>query len=452
MNAKSVDTSGYALIEHVKTRIAHSLAEANLPHNTPLVIAYSGGVDSSVLFHAAVHFRDLTGSAVHAVHVHHGLSANADAWARHCELQCRLNDVHFHLSHVNVVKESRSSLEAQARKARYKALLQVCREQEGVLLLGQHAEDQLETVLLQLKRGAGPQGLAGMGEATFRDDTLVIRPMLSLEKQDIVQFALDEDLRWVEDESNAQNSFDRNFLRNDIIPQLIARWPKLAKTVSRSAELCAEQSALLNDTAQQQLQLCLIADDQLNGDALSSLTPSWQANVLRAWFAKHGELPPSKAQTGELLKMLTAKVDATPEVCFKWGKVARFQRDFYWVPTPVAQPQKSIIISDGKKVDLPWLDITLTVTVKPHVQHHPEIRLETNKRSLKVKPETANVSKSIKDWFKVWRVPLWERDKVPVLLVDETPVALILHKKLVWFEPMAKNISVSIHTMNGETI
>ena len=467
-NAHGHTINAQHVATHIAKRVTQTLTEFNLPSDTPLVVAYSGGVDSSVLFHAAVSLRDQEGGELHAVHVHHGLSDNADAWARHCELQCRLSDVNFHLANVKVAQESRTSLEAQARKARYEALLRVCKDVNGVLLLGQHAEDQLETVLLQLKRGAGPQGLAAMGEATYRDGVLILRPMLSLEKQDIVQYAKQESIAWVEDESNAQNSFDRNFLRNDIIPQLIARWPKLAKTVGRSAELCAQQSELLNDTAQQHLRRCLVSHNQLNGDALASLSAPWQANVLRAWFANHAELPPSKAQVDEVLKMLSAKPDATPEVLFKWGKVARFQHDFYWVEKQLALPEKYLIIENGKPVQLPWLGITLVVDVEnssdtarnapttnsvtptpadmpvPTSATTPSIRLETNKRALKVKPEAASVTKSLKDWFKVWRVPLWERDGVPVIYVNDKPVALILNKTVEWLQPRKAGIHIKV--------
>ena len=457
VNAQHVATH---IAKHVAKRITQTLTEFNLAIDTPLVVAFSGGVDSSVLFHAAVSLRDQKGGELHAVHVHHGLSDNADAWARHCELQCRLSDVNFHLATVEVAQENRTSLEAQARKARYEALLRVCKDVNGVLLLGQHAEDQLETVLLQLKRGAGPQGLAAMGEATYRDGVLVLRPMLSLEKQSIVQYAKQESIAWVEDESNAQNSFDRNFLRNDIIPQLVARWPKLAKTVSRSAELCAQQSVLLNDTAQQHLQRCMVSENQLNGDALASLSVPWQANVLRAWFTNHAELPPSKAQVDEVLKMLSSKPDATPEVLFKWGKVARFQHDLYWVKKQLTLPEKYLTIENGKPVQLPWLGITLVVDVKDTYgldidasftdnvtassTATPCIRLETNKRALKVKPEAASVTKTLKDWFKVWRVPLWERDGVPVIYVNDKPVALILNKTVEWLEPRQAGISIKL--------
>lgn len=441
--------------DHIVQRLAHSLSDANFSRKTPLVVAYSGGVDSTVLLHAVSIFQEHYHCPVHAVHVHHGLSANADAWARHCELQCRLYDVDFHLFKVQVDQSARKSVEAEARKERYKALLEVTQQVDGVLLFGQHAEDQLETVLLQLKRGAGPQGLSGMGEFQFRQGTLVLRPMLALQKKEVIAFAQQEALQWVEDESNAQNSFDRNFLRNEIIPELLSRWPQLTKTVGRSANLCAEQTQLVNETAHTHLKVCMRSLHQLSGSVLDKLSSAWQAMVIRAWFTQNGELVPSKSQTDEILSMLNAKHDATPEIRFKWGKVARFNGDFYWVKKPTCSPVSSMVIPHGEMVELPWLDggIRVSFDSGANIENSKSseciegvksrvISLKTNVRNLKVKPENSQVSKTLKDWFKVWRVPLWEREKVPVILLNGEPAAIVLNDNPVYFSPRVTGLHV----------
>ena len=428
-------------IEHIVNRIATSLTDVELPLQTPLVVAYSGGVDSTVLLQAVIAYREQFDSPIHAVHVHHGLSDNAEQWAKHCELQCRLEDVAFHLYRVDVDTGSRKSLEAEARKVRYNALLEVCDQIGGVLLLGQHAEDQLETVLLQLKRGAGPQGLAGMGEVQYRGDTLIMRPMLALEKAEIVAYAEEEMLQWVEDESNQQNSFDRNFLRNEIIPHLLARWPKLTKTVGRSAELCAEQSALVSDSAQRHFEECKHSDFRLDGQKLADLSLPWQAMVIRAWFRAQRQLSPSKAQTDQVLAMLKAKHDATPEVNFKWGRVIRFDHDLYWVVNATHEVPQNLELAFGQDTYLPWLQGQVKVMKSAH-KNDDTVLLRTNTRNLRVKPENASVSKLLKEWFKVWRVPRWERDGVPVIFINEQPVALIVLGRCEYLQPMSQGIEV----------
>lgn len=429
-------------ISYIVSRIAKSLTDAELPLQTPLVVAYSGGVDSSVLLQAVIEYREQYNGPIHAVHVHHGLSENADSWARHCELQCRLEDVEFHLHRVEVDTSARKSIEAEARKVRYNALLAVCKRIGGVLLLGQHAEDQLETVLLQLKRGAGPQGLAGMGEVQYRGNTLIMRPMLSLDKAEIVTFADNEMLQWVDDESNQQNSFDRNFLRNEIIPHLLDRWPQLTKTVGRSAALCAEQSELVNDSAQRYFEDCKRTNLRLDGQKLTSLSRPWQAMVIRAWFKAQGQLSPSKAQAEQVLLMLEAKHDATPEVNFKWGKVIRFDGDLYWVVNAVHDAEPSGVLHVDADNALPWLNGNLHVSLLEK-EEGDTVTFQTNARNLRIKPVNASVSKLLKEWFKVWRVPRWERNSVPVIFLNEQAVALIISGQCIYLQPKSPRIKLS---------
>lgn len=431
-----------SLSDYIVSRIAKGLTDAELPLQTPLVVAYSGGVDSSVLLQAVIEYREQYNGPIHAVHVHHGLSENADSWARHCELQCRLEDVEFHLHRVVVDTSARKSIEAEARKVRYNALLAVCKRIGGVLLLGQHAEDQLETVLLQLKRGAGPQGLAGMGEVQYRGNTLIMRPMLSLDKAEIVTFADNEMLQWVDDESNQQNSFDRNFLRNEIIPHLLDRWPQLTKTVGRSAALCAEQSELVNDSAQRYFEDCKRTNLRLDGQKLTSLSRPWQAMVIRAWFKAQGQLSPSKAQAEQVLLMLEAKHDATPEVNFKWGKVIRFDGDLYWVVNAVHDAEPSGVLHVDADNALPWLNGNLHVSLLEK-EEGDTVTFQTNARNLRIKPVNASVSKLLKEWFKVWRVPRWERNGVPVIFLNEQAVALIINGQCIYLQPKSPRIELA---------
>ena len=431
-----------SLSVYIVSRIAKGPTDAELPLQTPLVVAYSGGVDSSVLLQAVIEYREQYNGPIHAVHVHHGLSENADSWARHCELQCRLEDVEFHLHRVEVDTSARKSIEAEARKVRYNALLAVCKRIGGVLLLGQHAEDQLETVLLQLKRGAGPQGLAGMGEVQYRGNTLIMRPMLSLDKAEIVTFADNEMLQWVDDESNQQNSFDRNFLRNEIIPHLLDRWPQLTKTVGRSAALCAEQSELVNDSAQRYFEDCKRTNLRLDGQKLTSLSRPWQAMVIRAWFKAQGQLSPSKAQAEQVLLMLEAKHDATPEVNFKWGKVIRFDGDLYWVVNAVHDAEPSGVLHVDADNALPWLNGNLHVSLLEK-EEGDTVTFQTNARNLRIKPVNASVSKLLKEWFKVWRVPRWERNGVPVIFLNEQAVALIISGQCIYLQPKSPRIKLS---------
>lgn len=203
-----------------------------------ILVAFSGGLDSTVLLHQLVQWRtENPGVALRAIHVHHGLSANADAWVTHCENVCQQWQVPLVVERVQLAQEG-LGIEAQARQARYQAFARTLLPGE-VLVTAQHLDDQCETFLLALKRGSGPAGLSAMAEVSEFAGTRLIRPLLARTRGELVQWARQYDLRWIEDESNQDDSYDRNFLRLRVVPLLQQRWPHFAEATARSAALCA---------------------------------------------------------------------------------------------------------------------------------------------------------------------------------------------------------------------
>ena len=209
-------------------------------HKQPrhVYVAYSGGVDSHVLLHFCASIK-LLKDKITAVYVHHGLQAEAESWAKHCEKTAEGLGVDFLVLRVNAYAKSGESPEEAARNARYAALKSLM-DADDMLLLAQHREDQLETVLLQLFRGSGLRGLSGMPERMAFGQGVMLRPLLNIPKQAINDYAQAHQLSWVEDPSNQSNDYDRNFLRNAVVPLLKQRWPAIDKTVSRSAKHCAD--------------------------------------------------------------------------------------------------------------------------------------------------------------------------------------------------------------------
>ncbi|HAT1558050.1 TPA: tRNA lysidine(34) synthetase TilS, partial [Aeromonas hydrophila] len=214
-----------------------------------LLVAFSGGLDSTVLLVLAAQFAREQGLVLRALHVHHGLSPHADEWVAHCETVCQQLAVPLLVERVQLQRDSGDSLEAQAREARYLCLAAQLGEGEW-LLTAHHQDDQLETLLLALKRGAGLRGLAGMVPSQPFAGGLLLRPLLEVSRAELADAAASLPYGWVEDESNQDVSYDRNFLRQRLIPQLKARWPAMAQTAARSMALCAEQEALLEELAE----------------------------------------------------------------------------------------------------------------------------------------------------------------------------------------------------------
>ncbi|MFZ5505810.1 MAG: tRNA lysidine(34) synthetase TilS, partial [Pseudomonadota bacterium] len=215
-------------------RIAANTA-AHLADGAQLLIGFSGGLDSTVLLHALAAARDAHRWRLACAHVHHGLSPNADAWADHCAAQAAALGIPFSLHRVQVDTASPDGLECAARDARYRALnAQAQTLGADALLTAHHADDQAETLLHNMVRGAGLLGLAGM--PVWRPATPArpaqLRPLLGLARSALEACAIEHGLVWMDDESNADTRYARNYLRREVMPRLSARWPRAAETMS----------------------------------------------------------------------------------------------------------------------------------------------------------------------------------------------------------------------------
>ncbi|WCM18363.1 tRNA lysidine(34) synthetase TilS [Paraburkholderia bryophila] len=271
-----------------------------------VAVAFSGGVDSSVLLDAAV--RVAGASRCIALHVHHGLSAHADAWLAHCEAFARERGVEFDARRVEVSRDAGAGVEAAARDARYRALDAMCAA-HGVhtLWLAQHADDQAETVLLQLLRGSGLAGLAAMapeyapaGAAAVR-----VRPLLHLLRAQLEQYANARALRWIDDESNADTRYARNALRHEVTPALAVHFPGFRDALARTAAHAASAQRLLDDLARVDMNtVSRDAGEALSHDALLALDDDRALNLLRYWMRTLGFVAASTARLGDALRQL----------------------------------------------------------------------------------------------------------------------------------------------------
>ncbi|OZI14230.1 tRNA lysidine(34) synthetase TilS [Sodalis-like symbiont of Philaenus spumarius] len=312
-----------ALRRHVAARVA--------PYRA-LLLAFSGGLDSTVLLDALAALCDGDGApTLRAVHVHHALSRHADEWVAHCAQECRRRDVAFTTVHV-VVDATSEGIEAVARGARYGALAAALTQDE-VLLTAQHQDDQAETLLLALKRGSGPAGLAAMAaDAPYLGHRLV-RPLLDFSRGKLEAYAQACGLHWIEDDSNTDLRFDRNFLRLRILPPLRQRWPQFANAVTRSAQLCAEQEQLLDELLAETLADVIAPDGSLRLTALTTMSESKRAALLRRWLASLGVRMPARAQLVHLWQEVAlSRRDAVAQLKLDGRLVRRFRDRLYVVP------------------------------------------------------------------------------------------------------------------------
>ena len=271
-----------------------------------MTVALSGGVDSVVLLHLLHSLQKKHRFSLNAIHVHHGLSKNADKWVKFCEKLCRDLSVPLDVNYVKLPQKKSLGIEAEARQLRYEKLLQ---SQTDLVVLAHHEDDQAETFLLQLIRGAGVKGLSSM--AHFDGTRRLWRPLLNTSRIDIEKYAKKTKLKWIEDESNLNIDFDRNFIRSKVLPILKNRFSHIIKVISRSSSHLAEAQHLLDELAKIDLKNYLKSINykhKLHVKSLDKLFLSRAKNVLRYWLEMNGQLMPSKDLLDELLRqVLTAK-------------------------------------------------------------------------------------------------------------------------------------------------
>ena len=275
-----------------------------------LGLGYSGGLDSSVLLHLLAGLRHELGYSLAAVHVHHGLSVNADAWAEHCRRVCDRLDIPLTVCRVEVVADA-SGLEAAARAARYRAYAE---QDVDYIVLAHHLDDQAETLLFRLLRGAGVHGLAAMAGQRDCESGAILRPLLSVSRVALHAHAHAQAIEYIDDESNADLALTRNWLRHEVMPQLEQRFPACRQVLARSAGQLAESAGLLDDLAAADLALAGEAAG-LRLDVLAGLGPARARNLLRYWLRRETAAPPSRAWLEEALaQLLHADPDRHPQL------------------------------------------------------------------------------------------------------------------------------------------
>ena len=410
---------------------AHSISSAlnqsnNLKH---IYVGYSGGVDSHVLLHLCAAIANLK-DKITAVYVHHGLQLEADAWSKHCKKTAERLGVNFIVLHVNAVPCQGESPEEAARNARYNALKPLIKV-DDVLLVAQHRDDQLETVLLQLFRGSGLQGLSAMPESIAFGQGLMLRPLLNVSKSAVNDYAQTHALSWVDDPSNFSNDYDRNFLRNEVLPLIKKRWPACDKTVARSAKHCANAQVLISLQAEKLfLEVYDDLDKTLVISELKKQTIDQQALVIRQWFQTLNLKMPAQAFVkGLQSEVIAAREDADPVLSGQGYSVRRYRDKLYClkVVAPEILPhliwpagQSSIkfsayqtlsCIASLQGIPLEQWEYA-TVTVRPR----------SGGETIALKGRAGH--HDLKKLFQEAAIPPWQRQSIPLVYIDDKLAAV----------------------------
>jgi tRNA(Ile)-lysidine synthase len=316
--------SSFSLLQDRLARIA-----AEHP-GVDIWVAYSGGLDSRVLLQLAVDSGLNKQGRLKAVHVHHGLQAQADDWARHCQSSCDSLGVALRVHRVPV--GSGSGLENRARIARYQVFESLLADGD-LLLQGHHADDQSETLLLRLMRGSGVRGLASIPATRALGRGRLLRPLLSYGRQQLHGYAQQHGLSWIEDPSNLDTRHDRNYLRAKVLPLLRHRWPHAVQSLGLSASNCADAQRLCQELAAIDLQACVQDDAGLAIPRLAGLSAHRRSNVLRYWLQELAGVSPDEALLQRLwTEVALAQADAQPQLELGAITLRRFEDGLYLLP------------------------------------------------------------------------------------------------------------------------
>jgi len=400
-----------------------ALGRALLPlPEAPIVVGFSGGLDSTALLHALAVSVEARAQGLRAVHVHHGLHPDADAWAEHCERACVELDVPLLVLRVQVETASGRGPEGAARAARLHAFRAAVGPDEA-LALAHHRDDQAETVLLRLLRGAGGDGLGAMRRRSRLGPLHLWRPLLGLPREALLEHAKAHALHWIDDPSNTDTRYDRNFLRHRVLPVIAERWPHATRNLARSAALLAEQSQFLASATASQLDLMLSAPDAMSLSGLLARPRSQRARLLRAWLARLDlPAPPASILAAIECDLLPARADG--DACVEWADavVHRWRDGLYAERRPNALPMDWSARWDGRSpLLLPDGAVLELCCLAPDDTHGFEAptTVRTRHGGERIRLPGRDHSHALKHVLQESDVPPWIRARMPLLFADD---------------------------------
>lgn len=376
-------------------------------------VALSGGLDSTVLLHSLVSVN--WPIRIAAIYVNHQLSPNADAWQAHCEHLCRALGVPFFTQKVDVQKQGRG-LEDAARQARYAVFASLMQEQD-FLLTAHHADDQAETLMLRLLRGTGVKGLSGIAAEKKLQTGKALRPLLSTTRRQLEEYARFHQLTWVTDESNFSDAYDRNYLRNQVMPLLQERWPNFQLRWQQTAQLCADNNELINQLAATDLEQvdCQVArvGQSIDRELLIQLSTTRQRNLLRYWLEKNGyDLPEHQHWQQIYVQLFSENSDTQAQVQFGNLSLRLYQQRIYALPNvlPFMQLQKETAIATEA-------DCLLRADL-------PNLHIRYRQGGERCRPATRAHSQTLKKLLQEYHLEPWLRDQVPLIFSGDVLVAV----------------------------
>ncbi|MFZ6779501.1 tRNA lysidine(34) synthetase TilS [Undibacterium sp. Ji83W] len=413
--------------------IIADFCEGNLQNG--LAVGYSGGLDSTVLLDLAINYCRRAKISLHAFHVHHGLSPNADAWLAHCQAACIADDIAFHAERIQVARDSGDGVEASARKGRYQALGMMSKNTgTSLILTAHHQDDQAETLLLQLLRGSGVAGMSGMDvchrapNLFGHDEVMLGRPLLTEKRTTLEAYASQRGLSYIEDESNTDQRYLRNAIRYSVMPVLEGLSPGYSERIARSATHFQAAQDLLLEVAEQDLANCSF-ETGLGIAAMRALSPARRDNLFRYWFSKAGVRMPTTSRLKEMqYQLFDGREDARITIRHDTIAIHRYKDIVY------LSAQKAEMAEEDNEREFVWQG-------QAHI-HFPEfagslyfdqaerglgaswlksqtLSLHLRRGGERLKLAENRSTRDMKSHYQSLQIPFWQRERLPYVSIGK---------------------------------
>ena len=405
-----------------------SISEKELSKFNRIGVAYSGGVDSHSLLKRLSELN-LNKKNIYALHVNHGINEESDSWEKHCKGVAEGLGVNFQSYSLNLPK---GSSEDEMRSLRYEKLENWFLDGD-VILTAHHKEDQMETILFRLFRGTSIKGLTGIPNTKEDSRFILMRPLLDTDKTDILEFARERKLNWIEDLSNKDDYFSRNYIRNKIIPVILKRWPNLSKAIEFISRESLQATFLLNERAKEDIDKATLGEE-LSLKYLSRLSDPRLRNLFRFWLDSMNINPTSSVVSEIISSFMNAKIDSSPIIRLKDSKGNKFEMRRYngkitLLPEETSDHRLNIKlcwdISDELRLDTGVLKATKNKGkgISPAlVKSNLEVRSRIGGE--KFCPAEKDKTKSLKKLYQESKIPPWARDRIPLIYVENKLAAV----------------------------
>ena len=415
----------------------HLGVAATIGSDTTVQVAYSGGVDSTVLLHLLKRSRELIDFRLVALHVNHGIDPRSERWEEHCSRYCQKAKIEFRSTSLDLARQHSRVNEDLARSARY-AWFSSQMESGDLLLTAHHQNDQAETFLLNLMRGAGVRGLSAIQPVQEFSSGWLVRPLLSVPGEEIIHYARKYSLEFVNDPANSDLSYGRNYLRHVVIPNALERWPSTVQQIGRSAEFLSQTRRLVDDLAKIDTQACrsdgsgfLSIGFQLCIDKIKTLHQYRQLNLIRYWIRVHTLPEPGRDALEQFVETVLTHDKAFAELCWSDYRMYRFRDDLYLVRATE---------STLAPTSIPW-DLTQPLTLEQvgiklvpqrfensglsvsELSGEVSVRFRTGGERIRL-PGRKH-SSALKKLFQQHCIPPWERNLLPLIYCDDELAAVV---------------------------